>query len=416
VRLAAIDLQEKNLPAARARYMKILTQDSKSIPAMVGLAELAALEKNEQEYLGWLEKAAKVSAAAFVPRALLAEYHLAKGQQEKALAVARETVAGRPDSPEAQELLGRVQLMAGERDNALATYTKLAAMVPKSAPAQYNLAKAHAAMGDVKAARSALHKALALKPDYVEAMASLAAFEARTGNHGEALRLARELQKLDPASPTGSILEGDARMAAKDYAQAAQIYGKVLENHKDSVLAVKRHEALLHAGDTQKAEDSLLSWLKTYPQDQIVRAYLAESYIKRKLNRQAIEQYQTLLRAVPNNANLLNNLANLYQEENDPRALATAEKAYKLQADNPAFADTLGWILVKQGDPQRGLPLLEKAAAGAPRQPEIRYHLAYAMAKSGDVARARREAQQLQKMKLDPGLEQQVRQLLQGIQ
>ncbi|HWR76119.1 MAG TPA: XrtA/PEP-CTERM system TPR-repeat protein PrsT [Thiobacillus sp.] len=415
-RLAMMDQQEKNLPAARGRYLAILDKDSKSIPAMVGMAELAALEKKEQEYLGWLEKAAKISPAAFVPRALLAQYYLAKGNQEKALAVAREAVAGNSDSPEAQELLGRVQLAAGEKDNALATYTKLTTMVPKSAPAQYNLAKAHAAMGDVKATRSALRKALELKPDYVEAVTSLTSLEARTGNHSEALRLARELQKFDPASPTGLILEGDAWMAAKAYAQAAQIYEKVLEKNKDSVLVVKRHEALLRSGDARKAEDSLLSWLKSYPQDQIVRAYLAESYIKRKLNRQAIEQYQTLLRAVPDNATLLNNLANLYQEEKDPRALATAEKAYKLQADNPAFADTLGWVLVKQGDPKRGLPLLEKAAARAPKQPEIRYHLAYALAKSGDVTRARSEVQQLQKMKLGPDLEQQVHNLLQSIQ
>lgn len=416
VRLVTIDLQEKNPTAARGRYLAILDKDSKNIPAMVGLAELAAVEKKGQEYLDWLERASKISPAAYTPRAMLAQYYLAKREPQKALAVAREAVAGRPDSPEAHELLGRVQLAAGEKNNALATYNKLAAMAPKSAPAQYNLAKAHAAMGDVKATRSALRKALALNPSYVEAVTSLTALEARTGNHSEALRLARELQKLDPASPTGLILEGDALMAAKAYAQAAQIYEKVLEKDKDSVLAVKRHEALLRSGDARQAEDSLLSWLKTYPQDQIVRAYLAESYIKRKLNRQAIEQYQTLLRAVPNNATLLNNLANLYQEEKDPRALATAEKAYKLQADNPGIADTLGWILVKQGDPKRGLPLLEKAAARAPKQPEIRYHLAYALAKGGDVTRARRESQQLQKMKLGPELEQQVRQLLLSLQ
>lgn len=332
------------------------------------------------------------------------------------MTVAREALAGRPNSPEALKLLGQVQLAAGEKENARSTHIKLATLFPKSASAQYMLAKAHAAMGDEKATRSALRKALELKPDYVEAMTSLTALEARTGNHSEALRLARELQKRDPDSPTGLILEGDARMVAKDYVQAAQVYEKVLEKNKDSVLAVKRHEALLRSGDIQKAEDSLLSWLKTYPQDQIVRAYLAESYIKRKLNLQAIEQYQTLLRAVPNNATLLNNLANLYQEEKDPRALATAEKAYKLQADNPGIADTLGWILVKQGDLKRGLPFLEKAAAHAAKQPEIRYHLAYALAKSGDVTRARREAQQLQKMKLGPDLEQQIRQLLQSLQ
>lgn len=416
LRLATMDVRDKNFPAARSRYKAILNKDNKSVAAMVGLAELAALEKKEQEYLGWLENAAKVSPTAFVPRAMMAHYYLGKNAPQKALNVAREAVAARPESPDALNLLGQVQLASGDKENALATYKKLVSLAPKSAPALYSLAKAHAAMGDEKATRNALHHALKLQPDYVEAVTSLAALEARTGNHGEALRLARELQKIAPDSPAGLILEGDALIAAKAYAQAAQLYENILKGNQDSSLAIKRHLALLRAGDTRKAEDSLLNWLKTYPQDQVVRAYLAESYIKRKLNRQAIEQYQVLLRTAPDNPNLLNNLANLYREEKDPRALTTAEKAYKLRADHPAFADTLGWILIQQGNIQRGLPLLEKAAAAAPKHPEIRYHLAFALARSGDLTRARQEAKQLQVMTLNPELEQQVRQLRQSLQ
>jgi thioredoxin-like negative regulator of GroEL len=53
--------------------------------------------------------------------------------------------------------------------------------------------------------------------------------------------------------------------------------------------------------------------------------------------------------------------------------------------------DTLGWILVEQGKTARGLGLLQKAAEKAPASTEIRYHLAAALAKSGDNARAREE-------------------------
>jgi putative PEP-CTERM system TPR-repeat lipoprotein len=414
VRLAMMDMQEKNLPAARGRYQAILDQDSKSIPAMVGLAELAALEKKEQEYLGWLERAAKASPAALVPRVLMAKYYLGKNAPQKALAVAREALASRPDSPEALNLLGQVQLAAGEKENARSTYIKLASLAPKSAPAQYNLARAHAAMGDAKAARGALRKTIELKPDYVDALTALSALEARTGNHAEAVRIARELQTRGAGSPLGFALEGDALMTAKRYAEAARLYEQALAKSKDNNLVVKQHLALLRSGDAKLADDKLLGWLKAQPQDQIARAHLAESYSSRRLNRQAIEQYQILLRALPDNAFVLNNLAILYQEERDPRALATAEKVYQTKPDSPVHADTLGWILVQQGQTARGLKLIEKAAA-ASKQAEIRYHLAYALAKSGDVTRARQEAQQLQKMKLDPELEQQVRQLLQGL-
>jgi Flp pilus assembly protein TadD len=57
--------------------------------------------------------------------------------------------------------------------------------------------------------------------------------------------------------------------------------------------------------------------------------------------------------------------------------------------------DTLGWMLVEQGDTKRGLPLLQKAAAGAPALPEIRYHLAVGLSKSGDKAGARKELETL---------------------
>jgi Flp pilus assembly protein TadD len=53
--------------------------------------------------------------------------------------------------------------------------------------------------------------------------------------------------------------------------------------------------------------------------------------------------------------------------------------------------DTLGWILVQKGDTARGLDVLRKAVAAAPDAPDIRYHLAAGLAKSGDKAGARKE-------------------------
>src|SRR5258706_6402331 len=95
-----------------------------------------------------------------------------------------------------------------------------------------------------------------------------------------------------------------------------------------------------------------------------------------------------MLRKRPGNALALNNLAWAYQQVKDPRALQTAEQAYKLKPDNAAVADTLGWMLVEQGNAKRGLEVLQKAVTAAPKALEIRYHLAQALAKSGDKAQA----------------------------
>jgi Flp pilus assembly protein TadD len=55
----------------------------------------------------------------------------------------------------------------------------------------------------------------------------------------------------------------------------------------------------------------------------------------------------------------------------------------------PEFADTLGWVYVLRGNFPKGIELLERASAGAPRSPEIQYHLGAAYLKSRDAARAR---------------------------
>ncbi|MNN01565.1 bacteriophage N4 receptor, outer membrane subunit [compost metagenome] len=91
----------------------------------------------------------------------------------------------------------------------------------------------------------------------------------------------------------------------------------------------------------------------------------------------------------------LNDLAWAYQQEKDPRAQATAEQALKLAPGNPAVLDTLGWIVLQQGDVKRATALLRKAADLAPKSPEVQYHLGAALAKSGDKGGARKQLEQL---------------------
>ena len=92
---------------------------------------------------------------------------------------------------------------------------------------------------------------------------------------------------------------------------------------------------------------------------------------------------------------VLNDLAWAYQQQKDGRALATAEQAHRLSPDNPAVLDTLGAIVLDQGDAARAASLLRRAASLAPAATEIQYHLGLALAKSGDRPGARRQLEQL---------------------
>jgi predicted Zn-dependent protease len=95
--------------------------------------------------------------------------------------------------------------------------------------------------------------------------------------------------------------------------------------------------------------------------------------------------------AAPDDAALLNNYANLLLQLNDPSAQEQAERALKLVPNDPAYADTLGWILVQKGQIDAGLRYLRDARLRGPENGTIRFHLAYALTKAGRASEAKEE-------------------------
>ena len=106
---------------------------------------------------------------------------------------------------------------------------------------------------------------------------------------------------------------------------------------------------------------------------------------------QARDAYEKVLSINPNFVPALNNLAYLDAERlNDlDKAYELARRARDLQGDDPAIADTLGWVLSKRGDYQQALTILQESAEKLPDNPEIQFHLgmtAYAMGQT-DIAK-----------------------------
>ena len=62
----------------------------------------------------------------------------------------------------------------------------------------------------------------------------------------------------------------------------------------------------------------------------------------------------------------LNNLAWLYFETKDARAIDTAKRAVALAPNAAEVLDTYGWILVQTGNKAEGIRWLEKAKTLAP--------------------------------------------------
>jgi putative PEP-CTERM system TPR-repeat lipoprotein len=413
--LARLDMKDNQPAAARARFESVLKADPRHLQAMLALAELARAEKDEKAYLGWLEKAASANPQSSQPRLLLARYWLAKGDSAKAVAATREAANAQPDNAAALDLLGATQFAAKDFDNALGTYRKLADRFPNQAEPLLKLAQVHAARKEPDEARRRIEEAIRVKPDLIDAKLMLGNLEINSGRADQALKLAKAIEQQKPDSPAGWSLEGDALLAKKQYPAALAAFERAYRLAPSPATLIRVHLALAGAGRVEEGEKRLAEWLAAHPDDRGTRRYLADRLVGRGQFKSAADQYLILNQQVPGNAEMLNNLAWALFQLKDPRALGFAEQALKRQPDNAGILDTYGWLLANNGQAPRGIEQLRKAVSKAPDVPDIRWHLASALAMAGDRERARQELENLLASGRGFPNEAQARQLLESL-
>ena len=389
--LARLELLENKPDAARQHLTALLQKDPKSVEAMTALALLADQSGQRADAAGWLEKAAAEQPAQLGPTLRLGAYYLQGGTPAKTIDLMRKAQVSNPSNTAVLDLMSRAQLASGDKAGALETASKLTSVAPKSAAAQLRVAAIHLQLKNDTAAAADVKKALALEPNYLAAMLMQADLALNKGETDKALDQAHAIQKAHPKLAAGFLVEGDLMMLQKKPAQAVSAYDKALALGKTPQLLLKLTAALHAAGKAKEADQRVAAFRQSQPDEPLSGMYVAERSIVGKDYKQAAQQLEAVLKRSPGNVAALNNLAWVYQQDRDARAVPTAEQAYKLSGDSPMVMDTLGFMLVEQGKLERGVPLLRKAAELAPKAGEIRYHLAVGLHKSGDKAQARKE-------------------------
>ena len=389
--LAQLELRENGPAAARQHLQSFVDNNPASIEGMTALASLDQSEGNADNATKWLERASAAQADAVAPAVNLMGQYLRTGATQKALDLARKLLVTHPGEPDLLDLLGRGLLANGQQEDALVIYRMLALALPRSAYAQMQVAALQVLLKRYAPAEDSLKTALAMQPDFPAAQLALAELYVRKGSNALALMVAGRMQKNHPRAAAGFQLEGDVLMGQNKAAEALPAFEQALAFSPTSELVVKTANAQRLAGKPGEAAARLARWLRQHPADVRVQLFIASNLSADKQYKLAAAQLESVLKLQPANVVALNNLALAYQMSKDPRALQVAEQAYALAKEQPAVMDTLGWILVGQGDAVRGLAILQQASVRATQASDIRYHMAMGLFKTGNKDAARKE-------------------------
>ena len=325
-----------------------LAPDAASIQSQIGLGNLALGKTEEGE--SRLEKADRLEPGVLPADLLLVQIYLRRGEYDKALSVAQALQLKRPTDPVSYNVMALAYFGAGEADKAREALEKALAVDAGFRPALINLANLDIHVGNLAAARDHYQAVLNMDTDHTEAYIGLAKLESLQGNHGKVVEWLAKAREENPDGLQPGLMLAMHYIAVNEPLQALPVARDLVKAHPDSPVALET---------------------------------LAKIQLQNQEPDNAIHSFERLRELRPGHHVAWNNLAWLYHERGDKRAREYALKARELAPQQPDVLDTYGWIELREGDPAKGLKVIQEAATLGPNNPTIHYHLAVAQEMNG---------------------------------
>lgn len=392
INLARLEIDARAYDAAAARLTAVLRTEDRNIDAMLELARLHELRGQSADAQRWFEKADDHSSAGnFNAGIALIDFHLRHRRPDAAREASRRIAGKAPDAVPVLLTLARVALASGDTTGARANLSRAATAASYNPSVLVQIALLQLQAGHVAGAAYSADKALNERPDFLPALALMTDIDVRQGELVKAEQRARGIVAKQPRSGIGHALLGDIAMARKQLPAAVDHYRRAhqLDQSSESLL---RLFGVLAGSDPPAALRVAEQWLKVNPRDAAVHRALGDAYARQNNLPAARASYLALLGLRPDDAEVLNNLANLQLLLGDvAAALKSADRALQLQPGTPHIIGTAGWAAFKAGQTDRSLQLLRDARLRDPNNPDTRYFLSSVLASVGRRNEAREE-------------------------
>ena len=429
IKLAEIDIANKNIDAAQAVLADVLRQDGRD-PGALKLRASVYLEHGQLDAaIADLRQALDNRPRAADLMLQLAIAYERRGDIE--LAEKQFAEAFRASGFEARVGLNYVAFLRrrGSLDRADDILTDLAARQPKNLSVLSALAEVRLARQDWSGAQeigetmrriggnnsiadeivgaalngqqkytesiAAFQNAVAAAPQALQPMVLLVRSLVRAKQTDRAVSFLQTVLKSNPTNAEAYVLLGSIARTTGALDQATKSFMAAIDKQPNNSIGYRAlAELYLAQNKTDAALATLRAGLKLQPDNAILHMALAAALERADNYDAAISEYEYVLAQQPGSLVAINNLASLLADHRTDKA--SLERAQALAASLrhsqvPQFKDTLGWVDYRNGDIKAAVPLLEEAAAALPDQAAVRYHLGMSYVASGQGSRAFQE-------------------------
>ena len=406
VNLALLEAQAGDMATARHLLAAVLARHPGHRSATIALADLAHAQGDLESTRRAVDDAWSADQGNVELSLRLANLLSREGEHDRAL----EVLAGLGSHADVADAVLTARVVAGRRaerlEESIAALETLLLRHPKDEGVLLALAQTLLDHQQIEPARELLADHLR---DPGATGTPLLLLHAQLLLHHESWTAAEAvlnvLSQRDDAKAASEMLQGDLAFR-RGRAETAILHYQTVHGLQPSQAALRRLQAARRAaGRPELGRSELTAWVAEHPDDNHIRTMLAELHLGLGEFEQSIQHYEVLTQRAPDNPALLNNLAWLYGRTGHAGALDTARRAHQLAPDLAPVQDTLGWLLLQQGNVEEAHELLRQAAANSPEDPDIQYHFAVALKRSGESAEARELLRSLMEQQFDSASE-----------
>ena len=373
------------------------------------------------------------------PNHPLTHYNLGRAlliarRQEDARVHFSEAIRWAPDFIPPRIALTKVELGAGEFGLAVASADAVLDIDFKHAEARVLRAIALRGLGKLGAARAEINNLLAMYPRYDEALFQLGQVNAAERRWKEAEAAYRKSYEVNSANIQGLLTIADYKMEHHQADQAIEILAGEVRKHPERLDLRLAHGALASRGgrrDEAVAEyQLLLTKLERNPKALgDINLRLGELYFRTGAIQESLEYLETARQLRPDDAGALHSLGVVYDKLGRKKeAAALYAASLKIDGQNPVvlnnlayyisqnggdldealtfaqrarqsspheleYSDTVAYIYLKKNLLENAIEILEDLISKKPTAAVFRIHLAEALLKKGETARAKKELQ-----------------------
>gem|GEM_PF-4225990 len=339
--LADVLSRRSNWVDSIALYRQAVQKNPNDLGVRVELARTLRYDRQfdeaENELNQVIGKDAKY-APAYTERGILRGQ---QGRYDPAITDLRQALSITPTDLNAQFGLAEVLGYAKNYDESISLYRTALERDPTNEKGRTELGLMLSYAKHYNDALNEFNTVLKQNPSNVSAQIGKADTLARAGRIPEAYNIYQTVLKAEPQNRRAQLGLAEAYVYGKNYDQAIRLYDQlILAEPENASYKVARARTLGYAGRYAQAVASLRPVIASHPNDTEARLAMAEAMTnsgERSLQNQAIGQYQTVLRAVPDNTDAHLGLGRAYSYTGHyPQAIDEFHGILKTQPKNEA--------------------------------------------------------------------------------